>query len=251
MSRILSVFVLSMMGLLWLTPSLSAETEHPKSNPKEVIVKGRKVSHFWKNGRIYVPASELRPLLNLGPEVHDYDLIKALEDKGGYLWTYAHGVFEARQDPSRFTQAAQPDAWAHNRQQVVNAYQAQKDAYQEKLKGGGELHYQVRKFTADTGYVRAFVRVTNHGPGPSDPTEMVCYFQDGFGKSYARDTRTLASMAAGESQDFEIFSVVREKDTSMTVTNDTVAINFYSLTDPSKNPKNDREKRKQQRDRKI
>lgn len=116
---------------------------------------------------------------------------------------------------------------------------------------GGVLKYAVQKFTADTGYIRAWVLVVNSGPGPSDRSEMVVQFQDGFGKTYATERYPLPSMQPGEQKQIEAFSMVEAKDASITVTQDTLAINFYSLDNPGSNPKTRADIRKQARDRKL
>jgi hypothetical protein len=94
------------LALLFCLTSAQAQNETPTANPSEVVVKGRLLSHSWRDGRIWVPTSDLQPLLNMGSEYPSMDLLKALEDKGGYLWTVVDGRFEARPDPSKYTQAA-------------------------------------------------------------------------------------------------------------------------------------------------
>lgn len=83
-----------------------AQNEAPAENPSAVMVKGRLVSHSWRNGRIWVPTSDLQPLLNMSSEHQSMDLLKALEEKGGYVWTVVDGRFEAKLDPSKFSQAS-------------------------------------------------------------------------------------------------------------------------------------------------
>ena len=216
-----------------------AQGQAPVSNPSEVIVKGRKVSHSWRQGRIVVPTSELSSLLNIPSDSRDTDLLQALETKGGYTWTTVNGRFEARLDPTRYSVAPAPSSRAQSR---VQAGRSQAEPH-----SAGQLGYEVKRFTADTGYVRAFILVTNNGPGVSDPSQMICQFQDGFGQTYAVDKRPVAAMEAGESQTFEIFSMVEAKDTSITPTADNVAVNFLSLTNPNANPTTRKEVRQQQK----
>ena len=82
-----------------------ADNETPSVNPNQVVVKGRVLSHSWRNGRIWVPTSDLQPLLNITSELPSMDLLKALEGKGGYVWTITDGRFEAKLDPSKYSQA--------------------------------------------------------------------------------------------------------------------------------------------------
>lgn len=217
-----------------------AQNQAPSSNPNEVFVKGRKVSHSWRNGRIWVPTSELQPLLNLESPGREVDLLDALQQKGGYLWQVVDGRFEARLDPSKFS-TGRPAARAHQ------PTTATRQANGEQT---GKLFYSVREFTADTGFVRAYIAVTNDGPNDSDPTRMVCQFTDGFGKPYAEDEVVLPAMAPGASEVYEIFSMVLEQDTSMKPTADNVTCYFHSLTNPAGDPSTRVEWRKQARERK-
>lgn len=202
-----------------LAVPLWAQQQAPTSNPSEVIVKGRRVSHSWRAGRIWVPTSELQPLLNLQPESSDVDLIKALEAKGGYLWEMRGGQFQAYRDPAQHV-ASSPGGATPS---VAGRSQPGAAPSRVASANSGRLSYRVQQFTADTGYVRAYIQVINNGPGESDPSQMICQFQDGFGKTYAVDKRPVPVLAPGESQVFEIFSMFEEKDTSMTVTRDNVA----------------------------
>ncbi len=90
------ILLVCIFGSAW------ADQEHPKANPQAVIVKGRNVSHYWKNGRILVPPGELIPLLSLPHSDKDLDLLEQLELDGRYIWSFQDGVFEARQDPAKF-----------------------------------------------------------------------------------------------------------------------------------------------------
>lgn len=233
----------SMMRLFWLVLILGgvalAQGESPTSNPTEVLVKGRKVSHSWRQGRIFVPTSELSPLLNIPSDSRDADLIETLEAKGGYIWTIVDGRFEARLDPARYS--ASPVTTRTPTQHVSGG------VTRKSSPSSGTLGYEVQRFTADTGYVRAHILVTNKGPGISDPSQMFCQFQDGFGQTFATDKRTVSALQPGESQLFEIFSLVEARDTSITPTADNVAVNFLSLTNPNANPTTRKEVREQQR----
>lgn len=73
-------FVAVALTLTLLTAATAQEV--PTSNPTEVWVKGRKVDHSWRNGRIWVPTTELQPLLNMNSELPSMDLLKSLEEKG-------------------------------------------------------------------------------------------------------------------------------------------------------------------------
>ena len=230
----------SVLLTLFLGQTAFAQGPTPTTNPTEVVVKGRKISHSWRQGRIFVPTSELSPLLNIPSDSQDADLLSTLESKGGYTWTIVDGHFEARRDPTMYSVSPSASRSSQPRGNVARPAQKQNSV-------AGQLGYQVQRFTADTGYVRAYILVTNNGTGASDPSQMVCQFQDGFGQTYAVDKRPVPSLAPGQSQAFEIFSLVEAKDTSITPTADNVAVNFLSLTNPNANPKTRKEVRDQQR----
>jgi hypothetical protein len=232
-----------MGAFLLLITTLASAQELPTKNPSEVYVKGRKVSHSWRGGRIWVPTSDLQPLLNISSELPSMDLLKALEEKGGYIWSVSGARFDAKPDPSLYSTTTRTNSPSR-----VNGSQGYGDtagAGQDRAVISGKLSYGVKSFTADTGYVRAFVTVTNEGPGVSDPSEMLCQFQDGFGRIYSADRQAVPPLDSGESREYECFSMVESRDTSMTMTRDNVAVNFFSLTNPSANPTSQKEMRKQ------
>ena len=218
--------------------------EIPASNPAEVWVKGRKVDHSWRDGKIWVPASQLQPLLNLSNPAPAVDLLEALNLKGGYVWSIGNGKFEARLDPNRFSQSS-PGAPSTSAPRVRGSSSTKTSPGMAQPGASGNLEYVVQDFTADTGFVRSYIMVTNTGSGRSDPSEMVCQFKDGLGQTYASTKTTLPSLKPGESHLAEAFSMVEAKHTSFTPTTDNMTVNFFSLTDPSKNPKTRGEARKQ------
>ncbi len=95
--------VVALALMLGMTAA-GAQNAVPTSNPTAVMVKGRLVSHSWRDGRIWVPTSDLRPLLNLSTDAPSMDLLKALDEKGGYVWNIVDGRLEAKLDPSKFSQ---------------------------------------------------------------------------------------------------------------------------------------------------
>lgn len=246
-----------MRPLLWLLLLLllasvgGAQQETPTSNPTEVIVKGRKVSHSWRDGRIWVPTAELQPLLNLTSDYPSMDLLKTLQEKGGYLWQIVDDKLVARPDPALYSTGAATNARQANAASLRVDSARRQEAAEAAAQEPGKLYYVVQEFTAEeTGYVRAWIGVINAGPNDSDPTEMICEFTDGFGKPYAQDKRVLPAMAAGQTEVYEIFSMVREEDTSIKMTKENVSCYFFSLTNPQLNPKTRAELRQHTRERK-
>lgn len=250
--RFLSPYLIALGILVVLSGGATAQGEFPTSNPSEVFVKGRKVSHSWRQGRVFVPSSELAPLLNLPSDSRDLDLLETLEEKGGYLWSMTEGRLEARPDPalyaaSRSSRAASPIT---NRAVASNSARgntAESQRNREPSQRLGNLGYEVQRFTADTGYVRAYILVTNKGSSRSDPSEMICQFHDGLGQTFAADRTIVPPLDPGDSQVFEVFSMVKVEDTSLTPTTDNVAVNFFSLTNPNANPITRKQVRQQQR----
>ncbi len=237
--------LLSILSTLALMAPAFSQQETPTSNPAEVTVKGRLVSHSWRDGRIWVSTSALQPLLNLKSEASEVDLIKALEEKGDYLWQVVDGRFVAHRDPAKYSTASvspQRRQAAKNSQPVNRA---------KKAEPTGMLYYAIREFTADTGFVRAYVYVVNNGSALSDPSTMVCHFTDYFGKPYAETKVTIPSLDPGESDVYEVFSLVKEEDTSIKPTKDNLTCYFLSLTNPVSNPKSRIQWIKQSRERKL
>lgn len=216
--------------------------EAPTANPSEVWVKGRKVDHSWRDGRIWVPASQLQPLLNISDPMPSLDLLKALEQKGGYIWTVANGKFEAKPDPSRYSQTG-PSSSAVKRSQS-RVQNAERERPTKSTKGVG-LKYQVEEFETEWGYKWARVKVTNVGRGVSDICTAYCHFQDSFGITYAEDWWPVGQLQPGESTVFEITSGKDMRDTPITPSAENVMVYFFSEQDSRKNPKSMREAQSQ------
>jgi len=221
--------ILCLIILIFAVPSLSQEA--PDSNPDEVWVKGRKLSHSWRNGRIFVDAVSLSPLLNMQFELPGVDLLKALKEKGGYVTRLHEGRFEAVRDRSLYeTQVDTAAARAGNRG-ALSRHRAQAAAKAEEEANRPRLQHQVQRFVAETGFVRAYVRVTNLGGSPNAPVMVVADFTDGYGKPFARDTAPLGPLQPGEHQDFEMFSLIDNDELAAngvirTVNNEKVKITF-------------------------
>lgn len=217
--------------MLLIAPLLAQEL--PTENPREVWVKGRKLSHSWRDGRIFVPTVEIGPLLNIESEYRSVDLVKALEKKGGYLFSVENGVFQAVRDRSQYSSNySAAKARAHNRREDRRmARVARRKAEEASLP---QLKHQVQKFVAETGFVRAYIRVTNVGGSASAPHKLIADFTDGYGKAFARDTTVVSSLQPGEHQDFELFSMIRDEETIAngvirTVNNEKVKVTLVKL----------------------
>lgn len=228
-------------AFLLLISTLASAQEVPAKNPDEVWVKGRRLTHSWKDGRILVPTSELQPILNLTSEYSDMDLLEALEEKGDYLWTVAGGKFEAKRDPSKYSQSVAPgQAVAANRK----AHSATRPRPKKSTTGIG-LQYKVDEYMTDWGYKWGRVEVTNISKTKSDVCTAYCHFQDNFGHTYAEDWWPVRPLEPGETMSFEIASGKRIEDTPITPTSNNVMVYFFSEEDVSKNPTSMREAQKQ------
>lgn len=219
--------------ILLLTSACFAQAL-PTQNPDKVTVKGRVVSHSWRGGRIFVPSSQLRSLLNLQFEMPTVDLMEALEKKGGYVTTFENGHFEAKRDRSLYSQGVDPSqARAHNRREVQKSAR-DKAARQRAEANQPKLSHKVQRFVAETGFVRAYIRVTNVGGSASPAMTMIADFTDGYGKAFARDTTVISPLPPGGYQDVEVFSMIRDRETIAngvirTVNNEKVNVKFVGL----------------------
>ena len=231
--------------LMLMIPTLAQIV--PTENPSEVWVKGRKVDHSWRNGRIWVPTSELKPLLNLAHDQPATDLLEALEAKGGYIWTIEEGIFRASRDPSRYSSTPNK---AQSRGRAASSSSSSKKGARNQLTAA------VQKFVAEeTGYVRAWVQVTNSGSQPNDPSLMIVEFQDHYHYAWAKDQKAVPSMKPGESMVYECFSMVPDEIKNIdgvqrTINGDQVVCKFRSLTNPE-NDNQDTIRKEERRGRKI
>jgi hypothetical protein len=219
--------------------------EIPAQNPAEVWVKGRQVQHSWRDGRIYVDTLVLEPLLGIGSEFRQMDLLETLEKKGGYIWTITDGKFEAKRDRSLYAEFDPAQIGASNQRSAATANASLQKKQAEKMEP--YLVYHVKRFTADTGYVRAYITIGNEGGSPSASSKVICQFQDGFGKTYAEYETVVPPLQPGALHQIEAFSMVEVEDTSITPTADNVAVNFFS---DGKGPRSISEARQEARARK-
>lgn len=206
----------------------------PTENPREVWVKGRLLSHGWRDGRIVVPTSQLAPLLNIQSDKLELDLLDALQSKGGYITSITDGKFEAKRDPSLYSQSHNASAARAHNKRVGRALDAAKRRQDAQAAAQPKLTYQVQRFVAETGFVRAIIRVTNAGGSTSEPHTMIADFTDGYDKPFARDTKPVGPLEPGTYQDFEVFSMIRDEETVAngvirTVNNEKVSVRFVPL----------------------
>jgi len=219
--------------------------EAPDKNPTEVWVKGRLVQHSWRDGRICVDTNILEPLLGIGSEFRQMDLLETLEQKGGYIWTITDGKFEAKRDRSLYANFDPAQLGARNQRSAATTDALLQKNQAEKMQP--YLVYHVERFTAETGYVRAYITIGNEGGSASAASTAICQFQDGFGKTYAEHSATVPALQPGALYQIEAFSMVEVEDTSITPTADNVAVNFFA---GGKGPKSMSEARKEARARK-
>jgi hypothetical protein len=248
-----------LMALLLLA-TLAAADEIPTSNPAEVWVKGRRIDHSWRDGRIWVSTTDMKALLNLDSEMPSMDLLKALEKRGDYLWTCEGGVFKAERDPSKYSVGASRPS-RPSRQNASSSREASYGPSTGTLtpRSGPAYHltYAVKQFVAEeTGYARAWVKVENAGPGVSDPTAMLVEFQDTYHYAWAKEMKSVPPLAPGESKIFECFSMVPDDvklvdGVQRTMSGDQVVCKFRSLVNPANDPSKDQQRKENRRGRKI
>lgn len=235
---------LLLIGLLAAT-ALSQEV--PAQNPDEVWVKGRRVYHSWQNGRIMVDTEVLQPLLGIGSEFRQMDLVETLEKRGDYVWSVSDGKFEAKRDRSQYSVGTDTRrARAQNRRAQQSASYSKPTQRDKKSSEGLGLKYEVVEIDTEWGYKWGAVRVTNESGQPTQPCIAYCEFQDGFGRTYAEDWWPVRGLEPGESQQFEISSGTETRDTSITPTSNNIAVYFMAEGSAS-NPKSRREAMEQAR----
>lgn len=96
----------------------------------------------------------------------------------------------------------------------------------------------MQKFVAETGFVRAWVLVTNSGDAVNDPSRMTVEFQDNYGYAWATDVKAVPGLKPGDSMVYECFSMVPDEVKNVdgvqrTMHGDQVVCKFRSLTDPA------------------
>jgi hypothetical protein len=186
--RILSIVFILVVLLVF--PALAQDL--PTENPDEVIVKGRTISHSWRDGRIWVPASEIEPLLNITAERRSVDLVEALNQKGGYTWEIVDGRFQAKRTSSGYVATNSAAAVSNN----IRAKYKDRQIV-DTNSSGASLAYQVVDVATESGEIQATITVINRGDGTSDPFELVCEFMDHEGNTYAVATEVMERLYAG------------------------------------------------------
>lgn len=172
------------------------------------------------------------------------DLLKALELKGGYVWTVQNGKLEARPDPTLYS-ATGPTGSAIKRSQSRIKNES-RERPTKSTKGVG-LKYEVEEFETEWGYKWAKVKVSNVSKNVSDVCTAYCHFQDSFGRTYAEDWWPVGQLQPGESTVFEITSGKEMADTPITPSAENVMVYFFSEQDAGKNPRTMKEAKSQAR----
>jgi len=74
------------------------------------------------------------------------------------------------------------------------------------------LDYTVLSYIAETGYIRAQVKIENVGSAASRSTRAVCVFTDWFGKSFSSDWMPVPALKPGEFVTSTMFALVAEEE---------------------------------------
>lgn len=74
------------------------------------------------------------------------------------------------------------------------------------------LDYTVISYVAETGFIRAQVKIENVGSAASRSTRAVCVFTDWFGKSFSSDWMPVPALKPGEFVTSTMFALVQEED---------------------------------------
>ncbi len=176
-----------------------------------IVVRGRDVYTVWRDGKPFARRSDVAGILGLEPDDSEpfVELPPLLEEKH----------FRLKLSPGQVEIAAPVQAHSHfdaKKARRANARHlrnesARKAALQKYLATMPYLEGRTVKFVADTGFVRAYVRVTNLGAGTSPATTVQVAFTDYWGKAFAQDDGVVPALSPGESVTLEFFSMVRDE----------------------------------------
>lgn len=202
----------------------AAEFSWP-STKVTVIVKGRDSLATWVDGRPMAARSVVGPMLNLAPsDAPTVDLSQTLAEAGYVVARKPDGSIEAKASaPSVATGGAPNPGWAGSASLTsqdtsgsgsasgmtpAEEFAAQKEADARAAAAKPRLVASGYRYVADTGYIRAAVRITNQGGSTSRACVAVGTFVDWFGKAFAKHELPIPELEPGEAVDVTFFSLV-------------------------------------------
>jgi hypothetical protein len=210
MKKIL-LLMLSLTAIATADDWTKAAAFHWPEQSCPVVLRNYSVRVGWVDGHPRGNRHDCGPLLGLGENGDDLDLEEVLADKG-YLVRLHDGTIEARpassavalrQSNSALVRYNQGAAARFTHQQAI---EARAEALRPRLVASGE------RYTADTGYVRAKMTITNRGGSASATCTAVGEFVDWYGHPFAQDTSLVPSLEPGESYQLTFFSMIKEDE---------------------------------------
>ena len=241
------------LAILWLSAVAQAQ-ELPKNNPAEVWVKGRKVSHSWRDGRIFVATSDLKYLLGTKSDFPQVDLIKALQAKGGYTWRIKDGKFTAQKPIAKAANSATSAFNAEEARRNNAEFLRRQNENRERERAEeaarpapqGYLVYSVQIEQLEWDFYYIHIAVKNEAKVISDEHRASYHIPASYQNRAGELTQIIPPLAPGQVFPFEPIPYANDQPPAVYV----IDMNFFNLVNGRDDPKSRWDKRKQARKRK-
>lgn len=246
MSLRLSLFAI--LGFLLLSLPVWPQ-ELPTKNPQEVWVKGRKVSHSWRDGRILVATSDLRYLLGTQSDFPQVDLLKALEENGDYTWKIEGQKFVAKRKTPKATNFDPEVARRRNAEYVRRSQEIRERARAEELARPapqGNLVYSVEIEPVDFDFYVIHLFVKNDSSAVSHEHSAVYSIPASYQNPSLELQQVIPPLAPGQIFPFQPIPFENDVPPAVYLIN----MNFFNLVNDRDDPKSRWDLRKQARSRK-
>ncbi|MGE0491166.1 MAG: hypothetical protein AB7S38_18300 [Vulcanimicrobiota bacterium] len=175
-----------------------------------IVLRGRDITCVWRNGRPFARREEIAGALKLPAEGAPYVDLVAITTQLGYRVRHLDGGGVEVSAPVAGPAAVNSSEARARNEQFLQDEAARQKALREYLATLPVLEASAAKFVAETGFVRAYVRITNVGAGTSPATAARALFTDYMEKPFAQDDKAVPPLAPGQSVDLEFFSMVRD-----------------------------------------
>lgn len=221
-SGLVTVALVGMLGsALW------AEFAWP-SEMVPVRVNNRAISVTWKDGRPFAPRSEVYGFLRLPREGDpSVDLVEELAKHKTKIVQKNDGTIDVTVVKEITGGQVDPEQAAKFKAEYEDGEKAKRMA--PRLMASGT------RFVAETGYIRAYVTITNAGGSASEACTATCEFIDWYGHPFAKQNKAIPAMDPGQSDVYEFFSMV-ERNSSDSNQSDkyTCRVKFSNQSGPAR-----------------
>lgn len=196
--------IIVLIALVLTAPG--AAQKIPQENPDSVRVKGRLLSHSWRDGRIWVSTRALAPLLNIKRDSLSLDLIEELDKKGGYEYSIVDGAFSAKKTRKAYS----PEAPTARKNSPLTAYY-----HREFTPAAGDRTYIKVSVTEarrdESGNLYASVKAENRSKFyRSAECELLFFFLDNERNVIAMQSEFLKSLSKKDTYEFDVWAEPRE-----------------------------------------